>query len=203
MSPIGGQDGFLSVVRAADGSRIFSRSLGGEGTDYGDGVAATPDDDFYAIGRFEGTMDLDAQTLVADGVNVNAYVARLSSIGVGDWGVRFSGTGDVTPTSVSSDPSGDAFVGGELYDGVAVGGPVLESVGSADVFAARYAADDGAHRWSSPFGGRDYDSGQGGALIPGLAVVSGWFGVVAEFDGETLDSEEAFGGDVFVLGLVP
>ncbi len=68
------------------------------------------------------------------------------------WSKNFGGTGEDVITAIAIDPaSGDIIGTGYFRDTIDLGGGVMGSTGSNDIFLFRFTAD-GEHRWSKRFG---------------------------------------------------
>ncbi|MBL9027306.1 MAG: hypothetical protein JNL21_34245 [Myxococcales bacterium] len=98
-------------------------------------------------------------------------------------------------------PNGDVFVGGEFFDELALGGPVLFSYGGQDGFFARLSPTF-QHRWSRGFGGSQHDQVFSLAVAPsGALYVGGNFRDSMMFDDTLLTS--AGEADLLILEADP
>jgi hypothetical protein len=75
-------------------------------------------------------------------------------------------------TGVGVDARGNTYVGGTFSGSIYLGGEVLASVGTSDVFVASFDAS-GAHRWSARFGGNGAETLNGLAVTPAGDVAFG------------------------------
>ena len=113
-----------------------------------------------------------------------------------EWSKRLGGTGADQGRAVASDASGNVYVGGVFSGTVDLGGGSVTSVGSYDMFVAKYSPS-GAHLWSKRFGGSSTE------MLEGIAVDgSGNVAVIGRFMGSidfgTGALPSAGAADVFV-----
>jgi len=127
------------------------------------------------------------------------FLLKLGSGGVTLWSKRF---GDVTGQSAAAatvDPAGHVLLAGALFGAADFGMGVLTSVGSSDVFVAKFSAQ-GMPIWAKRFG----DSGSQGANAVGTdaagnIVLAGSNTGVVDFGGAPVAS--AGSTDIFVAKL--
>ena len=112
------------------------------------------------------------------------------------WSQRFGGASDDQGQGVSVDASGNVLVTGRFRGTVNFGGSDLTSIGSYDIFVAKYDPA-GVHQWSQSFGGTLDDIGNGVAVDgSGNVLVTGAFQDTVNFGDSDLTS--AGGIDIFV-----
>jgi hypothetical protein len=100
------------------------------------------------------------------------------------------------------DGTGNVVLTGYFQPFVDLGGGLLTSFGTQDIFVAKYASANGAYLWSDQFGGTGYDNGNGVAVdSAGDIVVTGFFQNVANFGGLSLTSVGS--NDFFISKLTP
>ncbi|MEE9269989.1 MAG: SBBP repeat-containing protein [Candidatus Krumholzibacteria bacterium] len=115
------------------------------------------------------------------------------------WSQRFGGTGADSGYRIAVDLSGNMIITGTFSNATDFGGGPLVSVGSGDVFVAKYAAN-GRHLWSRRFGGPNLDSGSSvGIDADGNVFVTGCVVGAIDFGGGPLTA--AGGVDIFVMKL--
>lgn len=136
---------------------------------------------------FSVTTSGPTVTLAGGGSGL-ALVGKLDA--TGSW-VRATSAGSVGNEeafglAVGSD--GEAIITGYFEGTMTVGGTVLTSAGSGDVFAVKIDAS-GGWRWGIRAGGAGYDTGVAvSALDGGASVVVGEFRNTIEFGSSTLTS---------------
>jgi hypothetical protein len=115
------------------------------------------------------------------------------------WGKLFGDPNVQGVASVGVDASGNVYVGGTFAGSMDLGGNVLVSTGTADVFVASFDTS-GNHRWSAQFGGTGPETLNGIAVTPagGVALAGTFYGSVS-FGERTLESVN--GLDSFVAKL--
>ena len=194
-------DVFVAKFAAADGKALWAVRAGGAGSDLGWGVALDAAGQVLVSGEFEGTATfVAAADALAPGSGL--FVARLDAT-TGAWqapGLANNGGGNCASQSVAIDAAGNKYVVGYFTGSITVGGTLLVSAGSGDVFVAKFAAD-GTVLWAVRAGSTAYDRGYAVALdAAGNALVTGYFRGTATFGtGPAAISLTAVGSaDVFV-----
>ncbi len=113
-SPIGTPltDGLVSKLDP-DGNWIWARSLAGDSSDIVQDMIVGPDRQLYVSGRFEGTSNLDGDTITSAGYT-DFYVARVSAAtGAVDWARRMGGADkEFSGGDLAFDPQGNLNVAG-------------------------------------------------------------------------------------------
>ena len=87
-------------------------------------------------GSFHGTVDFGGGLLPSGG-GADVFIAKLDAGGGHLWSRRAGNAQDQNGTSIAADPSGNAFVAGDVFGTVDFGGGPLTSAGGADVFLAK------------------------------------------------------------------
>ena len=114
------------------------------------------------------------------------------------WSQRFGDVSFQNGYSVATDPAGNVYIGGTFQGSVNFGGSTLTSLGSNDIFLAKFSPT-GAHVWSKRFGDSTIQIGQAVATDPsGNVYLAGIFFGDVNFGGGTLSST-AGGQDVFLV----
>src|SRR5690349_13691357 len=75
------------------------------------------------------------------------------------WSQRFGDASFQNGYSVATDPAGNVYIGGTFQGSVNFGGSTLTSLGSNDIFLAKFSPT-GAHVWSKRFGDSSIQIGQ-------------------------------------------
>jgi hypothetical protein len=196
----GGWDLFAACFSPA-GSPLWSKGFGGGDSDMGRAVALDATGNVYLGGSVAGPVDLGGGLLSGLGGTADAFVACYGPNGAHVWSKIIGGSGYDHATAMALGPAGEVYVTGSCHGSVDLGGGVLPSFGTSDIFVASYAAD-GAHRWSKTFGGASADLGQALAVGPGGEVyASGYFYGPADLGAGTMSSSG--GSDLFVIKLAP
>jgi hypothetical protein len=148
-------DGFL-VKFSPNGMRIRGTYYGGELGDGITGIAVQPDGTVYLAGITFSTTGIAAggfqDTLTSPGDD--AFLAKLDSAGVRQWGTYFGGLGVDGATGVAVDATGDVFMAGKTNSNslITFQGYQNTYAGANDGFFAKFLAD-GTRVWSSYYGG--------------------------------------------------
>ncbi|HEY6065642.1 MAG TPA: fibronectin type III domain-containing protein, partial [Thermoanaerobaculia bacterium] len=152
MTSAGAGDIFVARY-GADGTPLWSKRMGSSGDDRGKAIAVDGSGNVYVTGFFRGTVDFGGGGIAAAPSSTNAFLVKYSATGAHLWSKRLStALGVDEATSLAVDASGNAVVGGVLYQTSDFGGGALTSAGGADIFLVKVSAT-GAHLWSRRFGG--------------------------------------------------
>lgn len=194
LTSVGYDDIFLAKYDA-NGTHLWSKRLGGTGSDAAWSMAVDGSGNVLVTGAFEGTADFGGGPLVSAG-NTDIFVAKYSSGGTHLWSKRFGGTDYERAWAVAADGSGNVLLAGDFAGMADLGGGPLTSAGSDDVFVARYDAS-GVHLWSKRFGGAGNERASAMAVDrSGSVLLAGEFLGTADFGGGPLTS--AGSADIFV-----
>ena len=117
------------------------------------------------------------------------------------WSQRFGGVSSASGSSVAVDAWGNVFLAGDFAGVVDFGGGPLESIGSEDIFLAKFDPS-GAHVWSRQFSDTCFTGTESVAVDPsGNVFLAGSFGGAMNFGGGRLTS--AGGYDIFLTKFNP
>jgi len=209
LTTAGDEDVFITRINP-DGSHAWAVRAGGPRTDFGMGVATTPDGKSVLVtGIFSGAATFGATTLTAPSADQGClFVARLDADGAFIWASGSGGPSDFLRSS-SETPSprivtfadGSAVVSSGCSAGTVTFGGTSLPGDSDDVVVAK-VKPDGQFAWAKRFGGAGAASAFDIArFADGSVVLTGAFGGTATFGGTTLSS--AGGADIFVTRLSP
>ncbi len=184
---------------ASSGGYLWSRAIGSDGAEEGEGVAADTAGNVLVTG-YQGSYSVDygGGPQFDHGGN-DIFIAKYSSTGSWVWSRTIGGTGYDQGNAIAADGSGNVFVTGYMgpsSGGVDFGGGALSSAGLADVFLVKYSPS-GQHLWSQRFGGSGNDTGMAVATDgTGNVFVTGSFEGSVNFGGGSLTSSGQ--RDIFV-----
>lgn len=186
-------DAFVAKY-ANDGTLLWAHRYGGLSDDAANDVALDAAGDVYVVGRFQASVDFGNGIPVGAFGAFDAYVAKyVGADGSLAWVRHFGAPAQNTIAfGIGTAPTGDVVATGVFMGTVDVGGNVLVSAGSYDIFVARFAPADGVVTWAARFGGSGADFGRAIAVAPG-----GDFVLAASFEG----SVDFGGGLRFSAGL--
>lgn len=111
----GAQDAFLTKVNASGTSLGYSTYLGGNGVDYGNGIALDNSRNAYVTGRtesFGGVMSFPVTMGAAGGGVSDAFAAKFSASGVRAYAIYLGGGGAENGASIAVTGTGAAYVTG-------------------------------------------------------------------------------------------
>lgn len=200
-------DIFVSKLDSA-GNFVWARSMGGDGTQEGSGIAVDSSGNVHTTGYFEGTADFDpgmgTADLVSVGGNADIFVSKLDSAGNFVWAKALGGPSTSFPAGVVVDASGNVYTAGsfqgtvDLDPGAGMAGFI--SAGDRDIFVSKLDSA-GNFVWGRAMGGTGFDSATALALDAlGKVYVSGIFEDTADLDPGAVTANFTSAGltDIFV-----
>ena len=199
----GATDAYVARL-AADGSPTWSTYLGGTGDESGLAVSVDTPGTTYVTGATTSAGWVAGGWNAVQGGGTDGYLARLDATGALVWSTYLGGAGEDTGTALALDDDGNPHVAGATASGGWVsGGWNAAHAGGTDGFAAKFAPD-GAHIWSTFFGGAEDDSGNALAVdAAGSVHVAGTTPSVLGFAGGALPVLPAGGTDACIVRLDP
>ncbi len=174
-----------------DGSLAWAKSAGGSKWDDGTGIASLSDNSIVVCGEFGGsatfgTGEPNEVTLTALGYK-DIFITRHNPDGTLVWARRVGDVSKVSNASGVASLSDNSFVvAGHFNDSVTFGDGepnevTFHSVGSDDIFTARYNSD-GTLAWAKSTGGTHPDEAYGiTSLSDDSVAITGTFCVSATF----------------------
>ncbi|MCX6752260.1 MAG: SBBP repeat-containing protein [Candidatus Nomurabacteria bacterium] len=153
-----GGDAFVAKL-SSTGILIWNTFLGGNGEDYGFGVAVDTNGNVYATGYSNDTWGVTPVRSYTS--STDAFVVKLDSAGVLTWNTFLGGSREDQGNGIAVDISGNVYVTGTT-SGATWGSPVKAYLSTQDAFAAKISSA-GALTWNT-FVGRSSTVGQGIAV---------------------------------------
>jgi PKD repeat protein len=139
-------------------------------------------------GAFLGTVNFGGGSLSnPDSTWNDAFLVKFSSSGNHLWSMSMGVVGSEQAISgVAVDSNNYVWITGYFRDSINLGGGVLTSNGSQDLFIARYTSN-GTHVWSESFGSTQFDTAVGIAVTSSNeAVIVGSHGATINLGGASL-----------------
>lgn len=163
-------------------------------------VAVDSSGNVVITGAFAGKVTIGDQSLTSVG-GFDIFVAKLDPAGNVLWAQSYGDPFDQSGNGVAVDGSGNVLLTGDFKGTLSLGGEVLTSAGSEDIFVGMLSPD-GKHLWSKRFGDIAYQSGRsiaadGSGNVAVLCTVEG----TTNFGGSPLAT--AGGADVALAKLNP
>ncbi len=115
---------------------IWSKSIGGYGSDEARGMVLSPDNNILLSGMFEESVDFGLKTLNSDGWS-DGFVAQIDTSGSLDWIIQLGGTGMVDVNDCVSDLNGNLYIAGNFLDELIIAGESLSITGGMELFLAK------------------------------------------------------------------
>jgi len=166
----GAQDVFLAKFNGS-GNLGWSTYYGGPGSDISQTISADPSGNIFVTGYTNSSAGIATsgsnQTSFGGGAGYgDAFLAKFSAIGKLDWGTYFGGSGDDLGVGLSTDASGNVYMGGQTNSnaGIATSGAQQSTFGGGanygDGFLAKFN-NSGTLSWATYFGGSSDDAATG------------------------------------------
>ena len=187
---------------AQEGKHVWSKKIGGAGSDAARSVAVDGDGNYIVTGYFSESVDFGGGPLESVG-DKDVFLVKYDAAGAHLWSLRFGGLDEDIGQSLEVDSKGNIVITG-TFKGEADfgGGKPFASIGMTDAFVARYSPQ-GKHLWSRRVGGENEDRGYDLAIDSAdNVIVTGYFtepGI--NLGGEDLHS--AGHADIFVVKYAP
>jgi PKD repeat protein len=201
MTALGNSDIFTAKLSGVNGTHLWSRHVGTSvyWNNGGKGIAVDAGGNVVVTGTFGGTADFGAGPVTANGLAI--FVTKYSGAGVAVWTKATGGHLDDAGNAVAVDAAGNVVVTGQGANGIDFATGWLFGGGDANVFLVKFSAA-GTPQWAKVFGSGAADAGNGVAVdTAGNIVVTGKFGMIADFGGGTLVARG--GSDIFVAKFSP
>jgi Bacterial Ig-like domain (group 3)/Kelch motif/Beta-propeller repeat/YDG domain/Galactose oxidase, central domain len=210
LSAPGYSDAFVAKLNATGTALIYSTYLGGNHSDYANGIAVDGSGNAYATG-FTASTDFPTTSgafqTTQNGAIGNAFVTKLNAIGTAlIYSTYLGGNNSDYASSIAVDNSGSAYVTGfasssnfPTTSGAFQTSHAADS-GNRDAFVTKVNASGDALAYSSYLGGNNYDYGYGIAVdASGNAYVTG-YSASTDFPTTSGSFHTSYGGegDAFV-----
>jgi hypothetical protein len=181
---------------------ISARKFGSTNIDAGGGVAVDAAGNHYITGRFQGTVTFGTISLTA--ANYDVYVVKIDPSGTVLWAQKGGGSSLDWGYGIAVDPTGNVYVSGLFYSTATFGTYNITSLGSGDVFVAKYNSS-GVCQWAAAGGnpGND-DMGYGIAADASGCWVTGYYRGTGTFGSTVLTAiGGTFDTDIFIARYSP
>ncbi|MCP4712174.1 MAG: hypothetical protein GY869_26420, partial [Planctomycetes bacterium] len=207
----GNADVFITKLNA-DGSYAWTKTFGGDSSDYVESIAVDSTGNIIVAGCFLNTVDFDPSTGIDEHTSngkTDAYVTKLYTDGSYAWTVTLGSNDSDYAYDVAASTDGSVLVTG-TYKGTVDFNPtaaveIYTSKGSNDIFLTRLYAD-GSYAWTASYGSNILDAGKGVATdSENNILLTGYFSKTVDFDPTPSVDEHTSKGssDVFVTKLHP
>jgi Secretion system C-terminal sorting domain/Beta-propeller repeat len=194
----------------ASGNLLWVKSIGGTGSDIGNGIAVDAAGNIFITGGFNNTADFDPSTgtvnLTSAGTN-DIFIVRLDASGNYVWAKTIGGTSADFANGIVLDAASNIYITGGFANTTdfdpGAGTANLTSVGGNEIFIAKFNAS-GSYIWAKAMGSTFNDIGYGITLdASGNIYTTGYFSNTADFDPSagTANLTSAGGTDIFITKL--
>lgn len=138
-----------------DGNPVWSRTMGGTGTDNGFALYTSSDGDIFLGGSFMNTMQVGTQTLTSNG-QWDMFIAKFTAEGIPVWSTSFGGTSNDRLNDLLIDNQGNIYGFGWYQNTMAIGNESLTSLGEYDICLVQLNSL-GIPQDALSFGGTSFD----------------------------------------------
>lgn len=174
----GGGDGLISVFNSS-GTLVWSKRMGGTGTDWGQTITTDTDNNVIVVGIVNGSADLNGDGTI-DALDANetpsgtygnrdGFISVFNSSGTSVWSKRLGGTGTDYGYGITTDTNNRVIVTGIVTGAADLNGDgdTLDAnenptgtYGGIDAFISVFNSS-GTFQWSKRLGGTGVDYGYG------------------------------------------
>jgi len=160
----GGSDSYVAKFDS-EGNLVFAYNIGGSSRDYGYGIATDSNDNVWATGSFQGSIDIDGDDnddLTSNGGS-DSYVAKFNSNGDLVKALKIGGSGYDLGRGIATDSNGNAWAIGYFSGKIDIdldGNNDLTSNGGSDSYVAKFNSN-GDFVQALKIGGSGWDEGSG------------------------------------------
>lgn len=184
----GGTDAFVLKL-ASDGTFEWVKTWGGTGNDTARSITFDSDGNFFVVGGFSGTVDLDPGAGTSNATSnggVDMSLMKFSSDGTFEWVKVWGGSSSDFVDTVAVDANDDVYTIGYYESTVdfdpGSGTSNATSNGSSDSFISKFSSD-GTFEWVETWGGTGSEFGGRSPIIVDDAIYSGmWWQGTVDFD---------------------
>jgi len=173
-----------------NGNYLWAKSIGSIMSDYGSSIVVDTVGNVYVTGYFQETADFDAGSGTANltvvGSMPNIFFLKYDPNGNYLWAKNIDNAWLDEGCSMAVDTGGNVYITGFYRDtadfDLGVGTANLTSLGSSDIFFAKYDTD-GNYQWAKSIGSSNFEEGTG--ILVGAddnVYVTGTFSEVIDFD---------------------
>ena len=200
----GGRDAFVTKFDSA-GHLSWSTYYGGARGEDIDAITCDDEGYVYITGTTFSTDHMTTpgcyQPVYAGGY-YDAFLARLSPLGIMQWATYYGGNGLEVGQDISCDHMGHVYISGYTTSttGIATPGSLHPALlgGGYDAFIARFATAEGSLQWATYFGSAKQDGAKGVACDNAGSVYlagGGWEGIATPGSYQEYSTDS---GDVFL-----
>ncbi len=195
----GSTDFFVARFDPA-GHLVWVRQGGGSGGDQAYGIAVDGAGNVFVTGYIFGDATIGTAFLPSHG-GYDVFLARYDFDGNLIWATNAGGVSADQAFKVAVDNATNVYVTGSFSSLAEFGANILSSSGVADVFVARYDANNGNCLWARKGGSTHSDQGLGVACDGnGNVLVTGEFvGPTASFGSISITNASVGSADIFIV----
>ena len=172
----GSNDIFLAKLNSA-GTFQWVTSVGANGDDnagWMQSLAVDSAGNSYVTGQIQGTVSVAGTTLTSSG-NLDAFVGKVNSSGVWQWGKSGGSTATDNVYGVALDSSNNIYLAGRINANATFGGISVTHLGGDDGFVAKLNSS-GVFQWVKNFGGSSHEAPAAMTVdSSGSPILVGWY----------------------------
>ena len=182
LSAVGKQDAFAVKLKST-GIVEWGEGIGSNLDDSATGIALDTAGDVVCIGTFEGTINFNSTSFVADGGKDSFLLKLTASLGMRTSVSHITGSGSTAVATIAIDSQNNAYVTGSYSGQMTRGSETINAIGGEDAFVWKYDLTAKKTGWLLSAGGTEEDQGKSIAIDAlGAIHVAGTFKGTASFD---------------------
>ncbi|NEO53334.1 MAG: hypothetical protein F6K54_09725 [Okeania sp. SIO3B5] len=153
----------------SNGNFLFAQNIGGIGYDVGYGIATDSNNNVWATGEFEESIDIDGDgtdDLTSNSGSSDIYIAKFDSNGNLLFAKNMGGTGYDIGYGIATDSNDNVWATGQFWEGMDIDGDGtddLMSNGIYDSYVAKFDSN-GNFLLAQNIGGSDFDHSEGNGI---------------------------------------
>ncbi|MCA9115297.1 MAG: hypothetical protein KDA79_09420, partial [Planctomycetaceae bacterium] len=121
----------------ASGKRLWTRTAGGEGIDYGLGITTDGQGNCYTTGSFTGEVAFEETLQESQTAGSDIHIVKLNGDGHLQWFQQCGGVRTDHAYSIVSDGRGNLYLSGACHGPATFGKHQLDNLGSNDIFLTK------------------------------------------------------------------
>lgn len=182
---------FLAYAQTSGAANVYynyAKGIGSTGADRAMSVFLDSSSNIYITGSFSDTVDFDPGAGTANLTSAGStdiFILKLDSTGAFGWVKQIGGTGADDGNAITTDSSGNVYVGGRFYSTIdfdpGAGTTNLTAGSAGDAFVLKLDSN-GDYLWAKDMGGNSWNAAYSIAVHSTGVYTTGLFAGTTDFD---------------------